>query len=156
MRRSAVLVFALVLAVAAPAVASEERPTLAELEGEVVCPVCKPETLAQSRSPIAERMRQFIRTRIAAGDTKGEIKAKLVADFGPGVLAAPPRRGFNLLAWLVPLVGLGAGAVAVGLVAWQWSRRREPAAGRPELNGRGRLPPELEHRVDQELAKFER
>jgi cytochrome c-type biogenesis protein CcmH len=153
MRRLVVL--ALALAVVSPATASEQRPTLAELEGELICPVCKPETLAQSRSTIAERMRQVIRARIAAGDTKSEIKAKLVDEFGPGVLAAPPRRGFNLLAWLVPLAGLGAGAVAVGLVAWRWSRRREIPPGRPELNGRGRLTPELERRVDQELAKYE-
>jgi hypothetical protein len=59
------------------AAASEERPTLAELENEVVCPTCHT-TLALSTSPIAARMRAFIRGRILAGDTKSDIKAKLV------------------------------------------------------------------------------
>ena len=49
-------------------------------------------------------MRTFIRARIAAGDTKSEIKRKLVDDFGEQVLASPPKRGFNLLAWVLPPV----------------------------------------------------
>ena len=80
------------LILAAPASASEERPTLAELETEVICPTCHT-TLDQSSAPVAQRMRAFIRSRIAAGDTKSEIKNRLVVQFGEQVLASPPRRG---------------------------------------------------------------
>ena len=140
---------------AAPGLA-EGRPTLSDIEDEVVCPTCET-TLDQSSAPIANRIRAFIRARIAAGDTKEEIKRRLVAEFGEEVLAAPPARGFGLLAWVLPLAGLGVGAVVVGLLAWRWSRRREPddADGAPELDGRARLDPELERRVDEELARFE-
>ena len=93
------------LAVVAQAAASEQNPTLPELERELICPTCH-ESLAASTSPIADRMRAFIRGRIAAGDTKSEIKAKLVDQFGEGVLAAPPKSGFNLLAWVLPLAGV--------------------------------------------------
>lgn len=144
------------LAVAGGAFASEERPTLDELEREVVCPVCAPETLAMSNSPVAERMRAFIRGRIAAGDTKSEIKAKLVAEFGEGVLAAPPTRGFNLLAWLLPLVAAALAAGVVGVLAVRWQRARdEPAEADPSRNGRGPLDPDLERRLDEELARFD-
>ena len=37
---------------------------------------------------------------------KSEIKDQLVAQFGKGVLAAPEQEGFDLLAWVLPLVGL--------------------------------------------------
>ena len=50
----ALLVAALALALAAPAVASERHPTLNELEGEVMCPICHT-TLDQSNSAAAER-----------------------------------------------------------------------------------------------------
>src|SRR5581483_12051119 len=82
----------------APAAASERHPTLNELEGEVMCPTCHT-TLDQSSAPAARRIEAFIRRRIAAGDTKSEIKAKLVAQFGPSILAAPPKHGFNLIVW---------------------------------------------------------
>ena len=157
MRALALTLVALV--VAAPALASEERPTLAELEAETVCPVCDT-TLELSNAPVADRMRQFIVRRIAAGDTKSEIKQKLVADFGPRVVQpAPAASGFNLLAWLLPLVGLLAGAAAAGALAWRWSRardEREAPAGDPAQNGRVTLEPELERRLDEALARFDR
>ncbi|HUH15604.1 MAG TPA: cytochrome c-type biogenesis protein CcmH [Gaiellaceae bacterium] len=136
------------LALAAPAVASEQRPTASELESELVCPVCET-TLDTSNAPVAVAMKAFIRERIEAGDTKSEIKAKLVADFGPAVLAVPPRKGFDWIAWLLPLGGLAVAAVAVGALAWRWSRERgeEPA---PEP-----LDPELERRLDDELERYE-
>jgi cytochrome c-type biogenesis protein CcmH len=149
-----VLVVVGCLAFAAPATASEQRPTLAELERELVCPTCKT-TLEMSNAPVADRMRAFIRQRIAAGDTKSEIKDKLVAQFGEGVLAAPPARGFNLLAWLVPIAGGLIAAVAVAVLALHWSRSRAAPAGVPARDGRRPLDPELERRVDEELARFE-
>jgi cytochrome c-type biogenesis protein CcmH len=145
------LLSALALALAAPALASERRPTLGELEGEVMCPTCKT-TLDQSTAPIADRIRQFITARIAAGDTKSEIKQKLVAQFGPAVLAEPSKHGFNLLAWVLPFVGIGLGAIVLGLLAWRWSRARGPTVA----PAGAQLDPELDRRVDEELARFDR
>jgi cytochrome c-type biogenesis protein CcmH len=156
MRRLLVTTLLLALAGPVPATASEERPTLADLEDEVVCPVCTPETLEQSNSAVAERMRAFIRQRIAAGDTKSEIKEKLVAQFGEQVLAAPPKSGFNVLAWTLPLLGGLIGGVVLAVLALRWSRTREPAAPlEASSNGRPPLDPELERRVDEELARFD-
>jgi len=147
-----------VLAVATPAaLASEQNPTLAELERELVCPTCDT-TLAMSNAPIAERMRADLRDRIAAGQTKSEIKAAMVEQFGEAVLAAPPRSGFNWLAWLLPLGGLAGAAVAVTLFARRWLRSRPApvaAGGAPGANGAPPLDPALERRVDEELARFD-
>jgi cytochrome c-type biogenesis protein CcmH len=145
----------LALGAAGTVAASEQKPTLPELERELICPTCH-ESLAVSSSPIADRMRSFIRARIAAGDTKSEIKSKLVDQFGESVLAAPPKHGFNLLAWLLPFAGLGLGGAALAVLARRWSRaREEPASADPSGNGRGPLDPELERRVDEELARFD-
>jgi cytochrome c-type biogenesis protein CcmH len=156
MRRLLVAMLILALAGPTPATASEEHPTLADLEDEVVCPVCTPETLEQSNSAVADRMRAFIRQRIAAGDTKSEIKEKLVAQFGEQVLAAPPKSGFNMLAWVLPLAGGVLAGVAVGILAFRWSRNREAATPlEASSNGGPPLDPELERRVDEELARFD-
>ena len=114
-----------------------------------MCPVCET-TLDQSNAPVAERMKAYIRARIAAGDSSQEIKDALVDEFGPGVLARPPEGGFGLLAWLLPLGALVAGAVAVGILVRSWTRRRVPAASDEEP-----LDPALERRVDEELAQFD-
>jgi cytochrome c-type biogenesis protein CcmH len=141
----AVLAMALVPA----ALASERHPTLSELEGEVMCPICNT-TLNQSSSPAARQIEAFISQRIAAGDTRTEIKDRLVAEYGPQILAAPPKKGFDLLAWLLPIGGVLAGAAILGLLAWRWSSAREPA---PDSSAR--LDPALERRVDEELARFD-
>jgi cytochrome c-type biogenesis protein CcmH len=145
-----VLAVALLLALAGPAAASERHPTQSELESELICPTCH-EALDQSNSAIAQQMKQFIRARIAAGDTKSEIKSRLVALFGKRVLAEPPKHGFDLLAWALPIGGVLIAAVALGLGAWAWSRGRDPAS---PGNARA-LDPELERRVDEELARFD-
>jgi len=151
------LLVAVALVLAAPAAASEQHPTLAELENEIMCPVCAGETLAQSDSPAAQQVKRFIVRRIDGGDTKSEIKRRLVDEYGTRILAAPPRHGFNLIAWLLPLIGILAAAGVLGLLAWHWSRRREepePPAEPWSLNGHP-LDPELERRVDEELARFD-
>jgi cytochrome c-type biogenesis protein CcmH len=114
----------LALALAPVALASEEHPTQAELEGELVCPTCHT-TLDQSNAPVALRMKEFVRERIAAGDRKSEIKDQLVAQFGKGVLAAPEREGFDLLAWVLPIAGLLAGGAVLSFLLWRWTRRPE-------------------------------
>ena len=130
--------------------AAAGTPVQADLEAEIVCPTCKT-TLDQSSSPIATRMKAYIRVRIAAGDSAAEIKAQFVEQFGPAVLAEPPKRGFDLLAWLLPLGALAVGVVVVAALAWTWSRRRDGEGAAAE----SALDPDLERRVDEELARFD-
>ncbi len=147
----ALIPIVLALFLVGPAAASERHPTLPELEGELICPTCKT-TLDQSEAPVANQIRRFVRRRIADGDTKSEIKTKLVGIYGPGVLAAPPTRGFDLIAWLLPLGGLAAGLVAASALAWRWSRSRGDP---PPPGGRLTLEPALERRLDEELRRFD-
>jgi cytochrome c-type biogenesis protein CcmH len=144
----ALLVPLVALSVLAAGAHASGPPNAADLEAELVCPVCET-TLDQSNAPVAERMKLYIRERIAAGDTEQEIKDALVREFGPGVLATPGKSGFGLLAWLLPLAALVAGAVVVGVLVRTWSRSRTPPG--PERP----LDPELERKVDEELARYE-
>lgn len=146
-RLAAVCVLALVLA--APAGAGG-RPTLAHIEQEVMCPTCHT-LLELSHAPIAERMRAFIRRRIAAGDSEPEIKRQLVAEFGEGVLASPPAHGFGLVAWLVPVGGFLTVGGAVAIMLRRWRRNvgvDPPTAAAP-------LAPSLALLLDRELADFD-
>jgi len=143
----------LALALAGPAVASEQHPTQSELESELVCPACH-EPLDESDSPIAQQMKAFIRTHIAQGWTKSRIEDALVAQLGPGVLGVPRKHGFDLLAWALPIAGIAIGAIALGVGAWTWSRTRP--GDKASLAGAGPpLDPALDRRVDEELARFD-
>jgi cytochrome c-type biogenesis protein CcmH len=146
-RRIALLVLAALLLVPT-ARASERHPTLAELEGEVMCPVCGT-TLDQSNSPAAQQIKRLIVARIAAGDTKSEITSRLVSEYGQAILAAPEHKGFGLLAWWLPVAGILVAAAVIGAGAWRWSRAREREPDAPQLD------PALERRLDDELAHWD-
>jgi len=136
------------LAAAAPASAAcVKHPSLISLEGQIMCPTCHT-TLDQSDSAIAKRLEAYISRRSAQGATDCQIKQELVAQFGESILAAPPRKGFDLLAWWLPVAGILVAAAAIGAGVWRWSRTRDPEP--PE-----RLDPELERRVDEALAGFD-
>jgi cytochrome c-type biogenesis protein CcmH len=128
--------------------AAEPRTTLPDVEDEVMCVECGT-ALNVSSAPVADQERAFIRARIADGMTKEEIKAALVEEYGPDVLAVPSGGGFNVSAWLVPalLALLAVGGVA--LMSRRW-KRSGPAVAGPELD------PEDQRRLDAELTAFDR
>src|SRR5438034_7032242 len=144
------------LALAGPAFACKQQTSLPRLENEIMCPVCAGETLAQSDSAAAAQLRRVIQRRVKACESEGQIKRQLVAEYGTRILAAPPRHGFDLLAWVLPLVGIFAAAGVLALLAWRWTRTREEPVplGPASMNGRP-LDPELEKRLDEELVRFD-
>ena len=149
MRLGLALLLALLLAPAA--MAAEARTTLPDVEDEVMCTQCGT-ALNVSTSPVADQEREFIRRRIAEGKGKAEIKAALVKEYGPKVLAIPQGGGFDAAAWLVPGALSLLALLGVGVAALRWRGRRdgpEPEAG-PELD------PDDQRRLDADLAAFDR
>jgi cytochrome c-type biogenesis protein CcmH len=147
-------VVAVALAVAAPAAAScaHPRTSLSYLEGQVMCPTCHT-TLDQSDSAAAQQIEAHISQRIAQCWTAQQIESELVANYGQGILAAPSHKGFDLLAWWLPVAGVLAGALVLGFGVWRWSRRRGPEPpDEPEGSG---LDEETERRLDDLLARFD-
>jgi cytochrome c-type biogenesis protein CcmH len=119
----------LALAVLAPAaLAAAPRASLADIEDEVMCLECGT-ALNVSTSAVADQERDFIAQLIAQGKTKQQVKAALVEEYGPRVLAEPSDDGFDLTAWLVPvLAALSALAVVLATARrWRRARRRAPA-----------------------------
>jgi cytochrome c-type biogenesis protein CcmH len=91
----------------------------------------------------------FIQQRIDQCATATQIKADLVDNFGPAILAAPPRKGFDLLAWWLPLGGVIAGAGLLALGVWRWTRRRDPDPPETAVDA------ETERRLDELLARMD-
>jgi cytochrome c-type biogenesis protein CcmH len=144
-RRLLLLALLLVFATGAAPQAS-----LPDIEDEVMCVECGT-ALNVSTSAVADQERAFIRRQIAMGKDKEEVKAALVEEFGPGVLADPPSSGFDLAAYLVPALLAVLGVLGVGIAARRWRRRAAPAmpAGEP-------LAAEDAARLDAELAAYDR
>jgi cytochrome c-type biogenesis protein CcmH len=138
MRRLAVLgaIVAALLPAGGQALAAAPQTNLADVEDEVMCPICGT-LLELSSSPQAEQQRAYVLRLIAAGQTKDEIKDALVAQYGQRVLAVPPGSGFDLSAYLVPAIAFAIAVLTLAIGIGRWRRasgrasggaRRDPAA----------------------------
>jgi cytochrome c-type biogenesis protein CcmH/NrfF len=151
LRFAAVVVVALAFAGPAAAACTQPRTSQAYLDGQVMCPTCHT-TLDMSDSQAAVQIKSFIAQKIAACWTAKEIETALVANYGQQILAAPSHKGFDLLAWWLPIVGVLAGSLALAFGVWRWSRRRPDEPAEPAGSG---LDDEDERRLDDALARFE-
>jgi cytochrome c-type biogenesis protein CcmH/NrfF len=151
LRLIAVVGAALVLAGQASACA-RPRASLSYLEGQIMCPTCHT-TLDQSDAPAAQRIKVHIQQRIDKCWTVKQIEDELSSPrmFGAGILAAPPHKGFDLLAWWLPLGGILLGGAVLAFGVWRWSRKRDDDGpdGSPPLDA------ETEQRLDELLARLD-
>ncbi len=149
------LPLALAAALAAPSTAPGAGPktTLNDIEDEVMCPVCGTPLNLATDAPSANDERALIRRLIAQGSTKEQIKRRLAQEFGPRVLALPPQSGFNLAAYLVPIVLGLAGLVTIAVVAVRWRRRRPSAPA--EDGAEPSLDPADARRLSEDLARYD-
>ena len=149
MRRAVVVAALLALANAGVATAATPRASLPDLEDEVMCLQCGT-ALNLSTAPVAERERAFIRREISRGRTKQQIKDALVERFGPAVLAMPDDKGFDLAAYLVPLLVAVLAAVALLASFRRWRRPSRVVAAPTALD------PADDERLERELTAYDR
>ncbi|MBA2522677.1 MAG: cytochrome c-type biogenesis protein CcmH [Solirubrobacterales bacterium] len=159
MRQGATLLAALALVIGgapAAAVAATQiqgsSATLPDIEDEVMCTICGT-TLQLSNSPQANRERVFINELISQGKDKEQIKDALVEEYGSEVLAVPSTEGFDLTAWVVPLLAASIALVALVLAALRWRRATATADGDPPLGGE--VDPADEERLRSDLRRYE-
>jgi cytochrome c-type biogenesis protein CcmH/NrfF len=155
--RRALLVALAALALVVPAsLAATSDWTVAGIQTQLMCPTCKGERLDISTAPAADRVRAYLARAHAQGLSESDVKKNLVAQFGPQVLAAPPRSGFGLVAWVAPIAAVLAGAVLAVWLARRWLRQRTPRApGAGAVEGDPERRAALEAKLDDELARFE-
>ena len=130
--------FAAALAAVFAACASDSPTSLEEraqsIDRTLICPVCPGETIDQAQVELARQMRTVVREKLAEGMTRDEVLQFFVDRYGESVLAAPPKDGFNLIAWVVPIVAVVVGVAVVALVVRGHADQRA-------AHGSGRVPP---------------
>jgi cytochrome c-type biogenesis protein CcmH/NrfF len=125
---AATLLAVLSLLVLAPAAGAKCLPktSLLDIQDEVMCVICGV-PLVNAGGPQSDDERAFIRAHVERCETKDQIKAALVAEYTPAVLAMPQKKGFDLTAYLVPVIALAAALAAIIAGAIRWRRNRDGA-----------------------------
>lgn len=137
-----------------PEPASPE-PTFSEKQAQgidrmIMCPVCPAETIDQAQVEISRQMRVIVREMLAEGKDRDAILDFFVERYGKDILAAPPKSGASLVAWLLPVGGVMAALVA-GFFIIRSMTRRGPVSPAPSPVQDDGLAPYLQL-VDRHLA----
>lgn len=142
------LLLTLIAGLAFTATASADGPVteddVLDVERELTCPTCSNLRLDFCELAICHDMRSIIRERLEAGDSEQQVVDYFTSRYGDRVLVAPPREGFHVAVWLLPIAGVLLAAVGAFFVLRSW--RRSPA---PE-----HAVSPIDPRVERELADF--
>ena len=133
-----------------PVVVSDDQ--INEVAKELYCPLCTGLRLDNCDLKVCDGMKDVIRQKLAAGESKEQIKAYFVEQYGEVVLGVPSKKGFNLLAWVFPFAALVVAGGWVYYAARLWARRRAATASPPlELAD---LPAEYLQQLEEDLAEY--
>lgn len=78
--------------------------------------------------PVSGPMIKELQQQMATGISDAGVLNWFAAKYGPVVLAAPIRGGFDRVAWIVPVAVVVLGILLVVFLLRKWNRRRVPAA----------------------------
>ena len=96
--------------------------------------------------------RQKIATMQKEGQSDETILASFVKESGISALASPPAEGFNLLGYLMPILGVVAGLAAI-LLFMKNSKQKAIPATVPQLDNE--MLARYKERIDKDMAKLE-
>jgi cytochrome c-type biogenesis protein CcmH len=113
--RGGFAVLVVVLAIGATAFGSDVEQQARELEAMLIAPCCFSQQVSVHHSAAADEVRQDLRRRLEAGETRDQILDAYVAQYGKRVLAEPPAEGFDRVLYILPPLAfvLTAGAMLV-------------------------------------------
>ncbi len=155
-----------IFAFAAPGVfaapASDPDAVYTDLVNSIMSPVCPGKILQACPSAEGAQLRELVRRKAEAGESREQIIRYFVEVYGPEVMPTPPAEGFYLTAWGLPFAGLLAGLCMVFVLVRAWSvsaalKREEepsPAAGGPGGASPGADDP-LNERLRREFEEFD-
>ncbi|MDA1000012.1 MAG: cytochrome c-type biogenesis protein CcmH, partial [bacterium] len=99
----------------------DPKTTFEEVASAVMSPACPGKLLINCPSGEGAQLRELVRRKIAAGETKEQIVQYFVEVYGIEALPNPPPEGFYLTAWLLPFAGIVAGVGGFLVMVWSWS-----------------------------------
>lgn len=119
---------------------------------ELYCPVCESTPLDVCPTQACADWRQVVRTKLSEGQTEEEIKAYFETQYGARALAEPPRQGFTLAVWVVPIIAL----VIAAFLFSRYLRNLRTASGIETLPVANTTSEEKKPDYDEYQARIER
>ena len=121
--------FAFTLFAVLPLVAQQQADRVKEVGGKFMCMCGCGQVLTQCNHvgcTVSTSMLKELGAMVNRGDSEDKITQTFVQEFGTTVYAEPPKTGFSLVAWLMPVFYFLVGAAIVVFFIMKW-RKQAPA-----------------------------
>lgn len=132
--------------------AGETDAAYKEIEAMFIAPDFCGKTLAECPATVSENMRQEIKAMLQAGNSKDQIVNTFVNKYGYEILAAPPKQGFFLTAWVLPVIALVLGIWIMYAFLQRAQRGKSPAARRRSQENQP-IDLDLQERIQEEVLR---
>ncbi|MHB1221900.1 MAG: cytochrome c-type biogenesis protein [Gammaproteobacteria bacterium] len=93
------------------ALSSADQQRLTNFTKEIRCVVCQNQSIADSRAPLANDLREKIALMVTQHESDDSIKNYLVKRYGEFILLKPRLSKTTFVLWIFPFIGLG-------VIAW--------------------------------------
>ncbi len=146
----------LLIAILSFSPAQVKAATASDISKELICQCGCTLVLANcthSECMSRDTMTTLIEQKLAQGQSEEQIIQLFVAQYGEQVLASPPKRGFNLMAWVTPFAAilLGGGVIYIAVRKWVKRGQRAQTSVVTDVEEKNE---EYREQLEKELAEF--
>ncbi len=133
-----------------------ESATVSDISDQLICQCGCTLVLANcthSECMSRDTMTTLIEQKLSQGQSEAQIIQSFVEQYGEQVLASPPKRGFNLTAWILPFAAIlgGGGIIYMAVRKWVWQGRQSATTAEVEVEESDE---EYRRQLEEELEEF--
>lgn len=155
LKKKFAIVFLTILFSLLPAQASAQ--TVTSISDQLICQCGCTAVLTNcthAECMVRDEMTTLIKQKLEQGQTEAQIVQFFVAQYGEQVLASPPKKGFNLTAWILPFAAILAGGGVIYVAVRRWVRRGESAQADTGVEAEEVDYVKYQHQLEKELAEY--
>lgn len=126
----------------------EQRIQYREISKDLRCPTCTGLSILESDAQFSIQMKTAVKEQVLAGKNKAEIMSFFTERYGLWILREPPKKGFHLIAWALPLSAMILGPFLLWFFVW----RKRIAVKAKSIRPTKEIISELDRLVEKEKA----
>ncbi len=134
-------------------------PEALSIANSLNCPVCQGESVRDSNAQLAHDIRQLIQQQLDQGMTRKQIMDYFVTRYGVTILRQPPKHGFSLALWWIPVGAIAFGLIILGGFVTQRQRLASQSSSEGSMSSEAAFDdPDLalfEARIQSDVAAYE-